>query len=135
MLGPVSTGSVQVKELSMSAGIASHDLSTKLKQVESWLEKKNHVKLTLRGGRAQQGANLDTTLEEMVEQLNMTVGFVSKPQVIRDGQAAMCILRPPSAKELSQQAKNRGKESQPVATESKTASVSDADTTEELVQH
>lgn len=34
------------------------------------------------------------------------VGFVSKPKVIRDGQAAMCILRPPSAKELSQKGKS-----------------------------
>lgn len=65
----------------------------------------------------------------------MTVAFVSKPKVIRDGQAAMCILRPPSAKELSQQAKNRGEESQPAATESKTPPVSNTDTTEELVQH
>lgn len=34
--------------------------------------------------------------------MGVMVGFVSKPKVIRDGQAAMCILRPPSAKELSQ---------------------------------
>lgn len=47
----------------------------------------------------------DATLEEMVEQMGVMVGFVSKPKVIRDGQAAMCILRPPSAKELSQKEK------------------------------
>lgn len=34
--------------------------------------------------------------------MGVMVGFVSKPKAIRDGQAAMCILRPPSAKELSQ---------------------------------
>lgn len=37
----------------------------------------------------------------MVQQIEVMVGFVSKPKVIRDGQAAMCILRPPSKKELS----------------------------------
>lgn len=45
-----STAAVQVKELSFSTGIATHDLSTKLKQVESWLEKKHHVRITLRSG-------------------------------------------------------------------------------------
>ncbi|KAM4713756.1 translation initiation factor IF-3, mitochondrial [Anableps anableps] len=127
-------GPVQVKELSFSAGIASHDLSTKLKQVESWLEKKHHVRLTLRGGHAQQGGNLDTTLEEMVEQMNVMAAFVSKPKVIREGQAAMCVLRPPSAKELAQKAKNKAEESQPEATRSKTPPASNTDTTEELIQ-
>lgn len=46
-----STAPVQVKELTFSADIAAHDLSTKLKQVESWLEKKHHIRITLRKGR------------------------------------------------------------------------------------
>lgn len=37
--------------------------------------------------------------------MGVAVGFVSKPRAIRDGRAAMCILRPPSAKELSQKGK------------------------------
>lgn len=49
----------------------------------------------------------ESALEEMVQQLGVTVGFISKPKVIRDGHAAMCILRPPSAKELSQQEKKK----------------------------
>ena len=44
----------------------------------------------------------DQTLEDMVQQMPVTVGFVAKPKVIRDGRA-MCILRPPSAKELAPQ--------------------------------
>lgn len=39
--------------------------------------------------------------------MGVTVGFVSKPKVVRDGQAAMCILRPPSVKELLQKEKNK----------------------------
>ncbi|KAA8582998.1 hypothetical protein FQN60_015544 [Etheostoma spectabile] len=116
---------VQVKELTFSSGIAAHDLSTKMKQVESWLEKKNH----------------DTTLEQIVQQMEVMVGFVSKPKVIRDGQAAMCILRPPSAKELSQKGKNMAAASQSDdsssnATESKTSipPVSNSDTTEGSIQ-
>uniref|UniRef100_A0A3Q2PND5 Mitochondrial translational initiation factor 3 n=1 Tax=Fundulus heteroclitus TaxID=8078 RepID=A0A3Q2PND5_FUNHE len=127
-------GPVQVKELSVSVGIASHDLATKLKQVESWLEKKNHVKLTLRGGRAQQGNDLETALEQMVEQMNSALTFVSKPKVTRGGQAATCVLRLLTAKELSQKAKSKAEESQPAAAPSKTPPVGNMDTTEEIVQ-
>ncbi|KAM4633964.1 translation initiation factor IF-3, mitochondrial isoform 1-T2 [Polymixia lowei] len=98
---------VQVKELTFSSDIATHDLSTKLKQVQSWLDKKHHVRMTLRSRRAESTSSLDTTLEEMVHQMEVMVGFVSKPKVIRDGQAAMCILRPPSAKELSQKGQKK----------------------------
>jgi len=41
----------------------------------------------------------DQALEEMVQQIPVTVGFVSKPKVVREGRA-VCVLRPPSAKEL-----------------------------------
>lgn len=96
----------QVKELTFSSCIASHDLTTKLKQVESWLEKKHHVKITLRSGR-NSTALVDSTLESLVQQIEVDIGFVSKPKLIRDGQAAMCILRPPSAKELAQKSKKK----------------------------
>ncbi|XP_071024325.1 translation initiation factor IF-3, mitochondrial [Oncorhynchus clarkii lewisi] len=94
------TGPVQVKELTVSSDIGNHDLLTKLRQVQSWLDKKHHVRITLRTGRVEHTQPLDTTLEQMVQQIEGLVGFVSKPKVIRDGRAAMCILRPPSVKEL-----------------------------------
>ncbi|XP_049613976.1 translation initiation factor IF-3, mitochondrial isoform X2 [Syngnathus scovelli] len=94
------TAPVQVKELTFSSGIAPHDLTVKLKQVESWLEKKHHVRITLRSPRRESSKDLDQKLEQIVQRIDVTVGFVAKPKVIREGQAAMCILRPPSAKEL-----------------------------------
>lgn len=69
--------------------------------------------------------------------MGVMVGFVSKPKVIRDGQAAMCILRPPSAKERSQKENNKAGASQfdtsnsSKASQNKTANV---DTAEESVQ-
>lgn len=54
----LSAAPVQVKELSFSFGIAAHDLTTKLKQVESWVEKKHHVRMTLRAGRGGPDVNL-----------------------------------------------------------------------------
>ncbi|KAJ7996255.1 hypothetical protein DPEC_G00235200 [Dallia pectoralis] len=100
------TGPVQVKELTMSSDIGNHDLLTKLKQVQSWLEKKHHVRITLRTGRVEHTQPLDTSLEKMVQQVTVPVGFVSKPKVIQDGRAALCILRPPSQKELKEMNKN-----------------------------
>lgn len=53
-----SAAPVQVKELTFSSGIASHDLGTKLKQVESWLGKKHHVKVTVRLAHRDSNASL-----------------------------------------------------------------------------
>ncbi|XP_051909279.1 translation initiation factor IF-3, mitochondrial isoform X2 [Hippocampus zosterae] len=98
---------VQVKELTFSSSIAPHDLTNKLKQVENWLDKKHHVRITLRAPRKESVNDLDQNLEQMVQQMEVMVGFVSKPKVTREGQAAMCVLRPPSAKELSKRDKDR----------------------------
>ncbi|XP_077367484.1 translation initiation factor IF-3, mitochondrial [Festucalex cinctus] len=103
---------VQVKELTFSSSIAPHDRTTKLKRVESWLEKKHHVRITLRSPRKETTNDLDQKLEQMVQQIEVMVVYVSKPKVVREGQAAMCILRPPSAKELSKGGKDRASLSQ-----------------------
>ncbi|XP_051264306.1 translation initiation factor IF-3, mitochondrial [Dicentrarchus labrax] len=92
---------LQIKELTISPAIAAHDLSIKLKQVESWLEKKYHVRITLRSRFVDTAVKLDTTLEQMVKQMGMAVGFASPPRVKQDGKVAMCVLRLPSVKELA----------------------------------
>lgn len=97
------TGPVQLKELNFSSDISLHDLETKLRQVVSWLEKKNHVRLTIKTG-ADRDTPLDKVLTQMVERITVPVGFVSKPTVVRGGRAAMCVLRLASAKELHQKA-------------------------------
>ncbi|XP_034555678.1 translation initiation factor IF-3, mitochondrial [Notolabrus celidotus] len=130
---------VQMKELTLSSGIAAHDLSTKLKQVEGLLEKKHHVKITLRSGRGKPAGDMETNLEQIVQQMEVLVGFVSRPKAKREGQTAMCILRPPSAKELSQHKKDIASESQSEdssskAAQSKTSPVNDTDTKEESIQ-
>ncbi|XP_067293778.1 translation initiation factor IF-3, mitochondrial [Pseudorasbora parva] len=92
-------GPVQSKELSFSSDISLHDLDTKLRQIISWLEKKNHVRLTIKAG-TDSGTPLDKVLNQMVERISVPIGFVSKPSVVRGGRAAMCVLRLASAKEL-----------------------------------
>lgn len=39
----------------------------------------------------------------MVGRITAPLGFVNKPKLIREGRAASCVLRPPSAKELQTQ--------------------------------
>lgn len=127
---------VQVKELTFSTGIAAHDLSTKLKQVESWLEKKHHVRVTLRSGRGAPPINVEA-LEQVLQQMRVTVGFVSKPKVVREGQTAMCILRQPSAKERSQKNRKEAADSPAADSTSRAAqdkSAGDAGATEGSVQ-
>ncbi|XP_062844779.1 translation initiation factor IF-3, mitochondrial isoform X2 [Trichomycterus rosablanca] len=107
-----NTGPIQMKDLTVSSDIALHDLDTKLKQVANWLEKKHHVRLTVKGRHGPNENTLDSTLDDMVASLTVPFGYVSKPKLIREGRAASCVLRPPSAKELQQQAaKNKAEES------------------------
>ncbi|NXT27344.1 IF3M factor, partial [Syrrhaptes paradoxus] len=40
-----------IKELSFSSAIAKNDLETKTKQIAQWIEKKYHVKVTIRQAR------------------------------------------------------------------------------------
>lgn len=74
----------------------------------------------------------DAALEQIVQQMEVMVGFVSKPKIIRDGQAAMCVLRPPSAKELSQ--KEKEKSAAPPAGSSSRSDQGNTDATEGSLQ-
>lgn len=73
----------------------------------------------------------------MVQKMKVLVGFVSKPTVIRNGQAAMCVLRQASAKEIMQANKEKNKTAAPqsavsssTTAQSNTSPVSATDTTE-----
>ncbi|XP_076159604.1 translation initiation factor IF-3, mitochondrial [Alosa pseudoharengus] len=96
------SGPVQVKELTMSSDIGSGDLNTKLRQVSSWLDKKHHVRLTLRASNyssVDDAQPLDKSLEVTLSKLGMLFGYVSPPRVIKEGRAASCVIRPPTDKE------------------------------------
>lgn len=43
----ILTGPIQQKELTFSTAIGQHDLDTKTKQIEQWIDKKHHVRITL----------------------------------------------------------------------------------------
>ncbi|XP_015196657.2 translation initiation factor IF-3, mitochondrial [Lepisosteus oculatus] len=92
----------QVKELTLSSDIARRDLDTKVKQIQSWVEKKLHVKVTVRkGSPAAEIAELEGVLEQVAQHLAGVATFISKPKAIKDGKAAMGTLRALSRAELS----------------------------------
>lgn len=100
-------GAVQIKELSFSAGIAKHDIETKTKQILQWIEKKHHVRITVVKGSSAEAADKMVVLEQIVESMPGNAACVYKPKLIKDGRAAMCVLRPMSEKELLEYKQNQ----------------------------
>ncbi|KFP24692.1 hypothetical protein N325_10639, partial [Colius striatus] len=86
------------KELSFSSSIAKNDLDTKTKQIAQWIEKKCHVKVTIRQAK---GSNVDmfTLFDQILETVSEKATYLSKPRAAREG-VSICILRPMSEKEL-----------------------------------
>ncbi|XP_064297171.1 translation initiation factor IF-3, mitochondrial isoform X1 [Phalacrocorax carbo] len=90
-------GMVQ-KELSFSSAIAKNDLETKTKQIAQWIEKKYHVKVTIR--QAKDGnTDMFMIFDQILETISEKATYLSKPKVTREG-VSTCILRHMSDKEL-----------------------------------
>ncbi|XP_039110856.1 translation initiation factor IF-3, mitochondrial [Hyaena hyaena] len=89
------------KELTFSSNIGRHDLDTKSKQIQQWLEKKYKVQITIKKGKNVEEP--ENKMEEMCHQILQTVPgiatFSTRPQPVRGGRAVMCVLRPLSKKE------------------------------------
>ncbi|XP_029458438.1 translation initiation factor IF-3, mitochondrial isoform X2 [Rhinatrema bivittatum] len=94
------TGNVQIKELTFSATIAKHDLETKIKQIELWIEKKHHVRITVQKRSTDDGTDKLQIFDQIVDSMSEKATYVFKPKLIKEGKAAMCVLRHLSEKEL-----------------------------------
>ncbi|XP_068383108.1 translation initiation factor IF-3, mitochondrial isoform X2 [Eschrichtius robustus] len=94
-------GPTLTKELTFSSNIGQHDLDTKSKQIQQWIEKKYKVQITIKKGKNTEEP--ENKMEEICNQLLQTMPgiatFSSRPQPIRGGKAVMCVLRPSSQKE------------------------------------
>ncbi|NXK55234.1 IF3M factor, partial [Chauna torquata] len=91
------SGLVQ-KELSFSSAIGKNDLETKTRQIAHWIEKKYHVKVTIRQAK---DSNIDMFMlfDQILETVSDKATYLSKPQAIKEG-TSTCILRHMSDKEL-----------------------------------
>uniref|UniRef100_A0A8D1JQN0 Translation initiation factor IF-3, mitochondrial n=1 Tax=Sus scrofa TaxID=9823 RepID=A0A8D1JQN0_PIG len=99
-------GPTLTKELTFSSNIGQHDLDTKSKQIQQWIEKKYKVQITIKKGR--NAEEPENKMEELCNQILQTMPgiatFSSRPQLIRGGKAMMCVLRPLSRKEEANRA-------------------------------
>ncbi|XP_024436577.1 translation initiation factor IF-3, mitochondrial [Desmodus rotundus] len=94
-------GPTLTKELTFSSNIGRHDLDTKSKQIQQWIEKKYKVQITIK--KAKNTEEPENKTEEILNQILQTMPgiatFSSRPQPIRGGKAVMCVLRHLSKKE------------------------------------
>ncbi|XP_025905635.1 translation initiation factor IF-3, mitochondrial [Nothoprocta perdicaria] len=91
------------KELSFSSSIARNDLETKTKQIAQWIEKKYHVKVTVRQAK-DSAADMFTVFDQILKTVSEKATYLSKPKVIKEG-VSTCVLRHMSEKELKAQQK------------------------------
>ncbi|NXC42720.1 IF3M factor, partial [Penelope pileata] len=86
------------KELSFSSAIAKNDLETKTKQITHWIEKKYHVKVTVRQAK-DSNTDMFMLFDQILETMSDKATYLSKPKAIKEG-TSTCILRHMSDKEL-----------------------------------
>ncbi|XP_006904869.1 translation initiation factor IF-3, mitochondrial [Pteropus alecto] len=94
-------GPTVTKELTFSANIGQHDLDTKSKQIQQWIEKKYKVQITVKKGKnaEEPEKKVDEIFNQILQTMPGTATFSSRPQAVKGGKAVMCILRHLSKKE------------------------------------
>ncbi|KAL1768298.1 hypothetical protein HispidOSU_000014 [Sigmodon hispidus] len=95
------TGPAITKELIFSSNIGPHDLDTKSKQIQQWIEKKYHVQVTIKKGKnaEQPGNEMDEIFDRILQTMPGIATFSNRPKAIRGGTASMCVFRPLNKKE------------------------------------
>ncbi|TFK09904.1 Translation initiation factor IF-3, mitochondrial [Platysternon megacephalum] len=92
-------GPVQLKELTFSAAIAKHDLETKIRQIQQWIDKKHHVRISVEQRNVADGPEKMLALfDQIVETMPEKATYLSPPRVIKEGKST-CVLRHTSDKE------------------------------------
>ncbi|KAM7331583.1 hypothetical protein ACRRTK_008291 [Alexandromys fortis] len=94
-------GPTVTKELTFSSNIGQHDLDTKSKQVQQWIEKKYHVQVTIKKGKNadQPGNEPDEIFNQILQTMPGIATFSSRPKATKGGTASTCAFRPLSKKE------------------------------------
>ncbi|XP_068936643.1 translation initiation factor IF-3, mitochondrial [Petaurus breviceps papuanus] len=102
------TGPPQLKELIFSSNIAQHDLDTKIKQIQQWIEKKYQVQITVKKGKTTDPEdNMEELFNKILNTMPELATFTSKPKITRGGKAATCVFRHLSNKEMAEYRKSK----------------------------
>ncbi|XP_053419447.1 translation initiation factor IF-3, mitochondrial [Nycticebus coucang] len=94
-------GPTLMKELTFSSNIGQHDLDTKNKQIQHWIEKKFKVQITIKKGKNtdEPENKIEEIFNQILETMPGIATFSSKPQAIKGGKALTCVLCPLTKKE------------------------------------
>ncbi|XP_003797671.3 translation initiation factor IF-3, mitochondrial [Otolemur garnettii] len=94
-------GPTLMKELTFSSNIGQHDLDTKNKQIQHWIEKKFKVQITIKKGKNtdEPENKMEEIFNQILETMPGIATFSSKPQATKGGKALMCVLCPLTKKE------------------------------------
>ncbi|XP_023596703.1 translation initiation factor IF-3, mitochondrial isoform X1 [Trichechus manatus latirostris] len=89
------------KELTFSSNIGQHDLDTKSKQIQQWIEKNYQVQITIKKGKNVEDPEnkMEAIFNQILQTMPGIATFSSKPQAVKGGRAVMCVLRHLSTKE------------------------------------
>uniref|UniRef100_A0A250XXK2 Translation initiation factor IF-3, mitochondrial n=1 Tax=Castor canadensis TaxID=51338 RepID=A0A250XXK2_CASCN len=95
------TGPTLTKEVTFSSNIGQHDLDTKSKQIQQWIEKKHQVQITIkkRKNTDEPENKMEEILNQILQTMPETATFSTRPQAIKGGTALTCVLRHLSKKE------------------------------------
>ncbi|ELV11916.1 Translation initiation factor IF-3, mitochondrial [Tupaia chinensis] len=90
-----------MKELTFSSNIGQHDLDTKSKQIQQWIEKKYQVQITIKKGKNvdEPEEKTEAIFNQILQTMPGIATFSSRPQAVKGGKAWMCVLRHLSKKE------------------------------------
>uniref|UniRef100_A0A8C8SL23 Mitochondrial translational initiation factor 3 n=1 Tax=Pelusios castaneus TaxID=367368 RepID=A0A8C8SL23_9SAUR len=94
------TGPIQLKEITMSVTIAKHDFQITMKKIQEWIEKKHHIRISIKQKNVEDGPEkMLVFFDQIVESMPGKATYLSKPKVINEGRC-MCILRHMSNEEI-----------------------------------
>ncbi|XP_067419014.1 translation initiation factor IF-3, mitochondrial [Emydura macquarii macquarii] len=101
------TGPTQLKELTFSVAIAKHDLQTKIRQIQQWIDKKHHVRISINQRNVADGPEKMLVLfDQIFETMPEKATYLSKPKVVGEGKST-CVLRHMSDKEIRKMEKEK----------------------------
>ncbi|XP_061484496.1 translation initiation factor IF-3, mitochondrial [Rhineura floridana] len=94
-------GPVQQKELTFSTAIAQHDLDAKIKQIQQWIDKKHHVRITVRQKNVSEGSEKMLALfGQILDTMPEKATYLSEPRIVKEGRST-CVIRHMSDREIS----------------------------------
>ncbi|KYO27417.1 ligand of Numb protein X 2 isoform A [Alligator mississippiensis] len=84
------TGPCELKEIRLSAVISKHDLETKIKQIRQWIDKKQHVKISVLK-KNEDSETVPLLFAKILEAMSAKATYQSQPAI--RGKKYVCVLR------------------------------------------